>query len=205
MMPAHSWRTLLGSPSAYGVKTPLINPNYAGGHRLSSLIRGVPPTSRVSASEASRVDIARAFPTAGYGERRADRPGSLQDHRAVHSRRHQPRGVAVRRSVIDRVARVHRCRHGDVHAHPSHGDHAEPNGHPPTHPTARSPAALDTSGHYTSRRRTTTSPHTPTTRDRGSVFHRSPSRCQLLPHQLRVRPQRSVRSTGSQLRHCETS
>ena len=100
---------------------------------------------------------------------RADRPGSLQDHRAVHSRRHQPRGVAVRRSVIDRVARVHRCRHGDVHAHPSDGDHAEPNGHPPTHPTARSPAALDTSGHHTSSRRTTTSPHTPTTRDRGSA------------------------------------
>ena len=71
MMPAHSWRTLLGSPSAYGVKTPLINPNCAGGRRLSSLIWGVPPTSRVSAPEASRVDIARAFPTAGYGERRA--------------------------------------------------------------------------------------------------------------------------------------
>jgi hypothetical protein len=71
MMPAHSWRTLLGSPSAYGVKTPLINPNCAGGRRLSSLMRGVPPTFRVSASEASRVDVARAFPTAGYGERRA--------------------------------------------------------------------------------------------------------------------------------------
>ncbi len=100
---------------------------------------------------------------------RADRHGSLQDHRAVHSRRDQPRGVAVRRSVIDRVARVHRCRHSDVHALPSDRDHAEPNGHPPTHPTARSPAALDTSGHHTSRRRTTTSPHTPTTRDRGSA------------------------------------
>ena len=71
MMPAHGWRTLLGSPSAYGVKTPLINPNYAGEHRLSSLIRGVPPASGVSASEASCVDVARAFPTAGYGERRA--------------------------------------------------------------------------------------------------------------------------------------
>jgi hypothetical protein len=39
MMPAHSWRTLLGSPRAYGVKTPPINPNYAGEHRLSSLTR----------------------------------------------------------------------------------------------------------------------------------------------------------------------
>jgi hypothetical protein len=170
MMPAHSWRTLLGSPSAYGVKTPLINPNYAGGHRLSSLIRGVPPTSRVSASEASPRRHSKSLPYRGVRRTpRADRPGSLQDHRAVHSRRHQPRGVAVRRSVIDRVARVHRCRHGDVHAHPSDGDHAEPNGHPPTHPTARSPAALDTSGHHTSSRRTTTSPHTPTTRDRGSA------------------------------------
>ena len=35
------------------------------------LEQGVPPTSRVSASEASRVDVARAFPTTGYGERRS--------------------------------------------------------------------------------------------------------------------------------------
>ena len=35
------------------------------------LDQGVPPTSRVSASEASRVDVARAFPTTGYGDRRA--------------------------------------------------------------------------------------------------------------------------------------
>lgn len=35
------------------------------------LEQGVPPTSRVSASEASRVDVARAFPTTGYGERSA--------------------------------------------------------------------------------------------------------------------------------------
>jgi hypothetical protein len=35
------------------------------------LDQGFPPTSRVSASEASRVDVARAFPTTGYGERRA--------------------------------------------------------------------------------------------------------------------------------------
>jgi hypothetical protein len=34
------------------------------------LDHGVPPSSRVSASEASRVDVARAFPTTGYGERR---------------------------------------------------------------------------------------------------------------------------------------
>ena len=71
MIPAHSWRTLLGSPRAYGVKTPPINPNYAGGHRLFEPDQGVPPTSRVSASEASRVDVARVFPTTGYGERRA--------------------------------------------------------------------------------------------------------------------------------------
>jgi len=32
--------------------------------------QGVPQTSRVSSSEASRVDVARAFPTTGYGERR---------------------------------------------------------------------------------------------------------------------------------------
>ncbi len=50
---------------------PPINPNYAGGHRLFELDQGVPPTSRVSASEASRVDVARAFPTTGYGERSA--------------------------------------------------------------------------------------------------------------------------------------
>jgi hypothetical protein len=34
----------------------------------SELDQGVPPTSRVATSEASRVDVARAFPTAGYGE-----------------------------------------------------------------------------------------------------------------------------------------
>lgn len=35
------------------------------------LDHGVPPTSRASASEASRVDVARAFPTTGYGNRRS--------------------------------------------------------------------------------------------------------------------------------------
>jgi len=35
------------------------------------LDKGVPPSARVSASEASRVDVARAFPTTGYEERRA--------------------------------------------------------------------------------------------------------------------------------------
>lgn len=34
------------------------------------LDQGVPPSSRVSASDAGRVDVARAFPTTGYGERR---------------------------------------------------------------------------------------------------------------------------------------
>jgi hypothetical protein len=34
------------------------------------LDHGLPPTSRVSTSEATRVDVARAFPTTGYGERR---------------------------------------------------------------------------------------------------------------------------------------
>src|SRR5262249_29405154 len=33
---------------------------------------GIPPASRISASEASRVDVARAFPTTGYGDRRAE-------------------------------------------------------------------------------------------------------------------------------------
>jgi hypothetical protein len=35
------------------------------------LDHGLPPTSRVSTAEAIRVDVARAFPTTGYGERRA--------------------------------------------------------------------------------------------------------------------------------------
>ena len=35
------------------------------------LEQGVPPSSRLSASEADRVDVARAFPTTGHGERRA--------------------------------------------------------------------------------------------------------------------------------------
>lgn len=34
------------------------------------LDQGVPTSSRVSASEAGRVDVARAFPTTGYGDRR---------------------------------------------------------------------------------------------------------------------------------------
>ena len=123
------------------------------------LDQGVPPTSRVTASEASRVDVARAFPTTGYGERRAQTGPDRSKIIVLSTRgRHQPRGVAVRRNVIDRVARVHHCRHRDVHPHPSDGDHAEPKRHPPTHPTARSAAALDTGGHHTSRRRTTTSP-----------------------------------------------
>ena len=46
MMAAHSWRTLLGSPRACGVKAPPINPNYAGGHRLSSLIRVIVLSAR---------------------------------------------------------------------------------------------------------------------------------------------------------------
>jgi hypothetical protein len=33
---------------------------------------GLPPSARVSASEASRVDVARSFPVAGGGDRRAD-------------------------------------------------------------------------------------------------------------------------------------
>ena len=152
------------------------------------LDQGVPPTSRVSASEASRVDVARAFPTTGYGERRrADRPGSLQDHRAVHWRRHQPRGVAVRRSVIDRVARVHRCRHGHVHAHPSDRDHAEPNGHRPTHPTARSPAALERVG-TTPAPGEQRLPPPPTTRDRGSAVPQLALPAASGSHQLRARP-----------------
>ena len=34
------------------------------------LDQGVPPSSRVSASEATRIDLARSFPTTGYGGRR---------------------------------------------------------------------------------------------------------------------------------------
>jgi len=70
MMPAHRWRTLLGSPRAYGVKTHL-SIRITLANMPFELDQGVPPTSRVSASEASRVDVARAFPTTGYGERRA--------------------------------------------------------------------------------------------------------------------------------------
>jgi hypothetical protein len=41
---------------------------------------GVPPSSRVSASEASRVDVGRAFPTTGYSERR---PTIAVDHSKI--------------------------------------------------------------------------------------------------------------------------
>jgi hypothetical protein len=41
---------------------------------------GLPPSSRVSASEASHVDVARAFPTTGYGERR---PAIDADHSKI--------------------------------------------------------------------------------------------------------------------------
>jgi len=134
------------------------------------LDQGVPPTSRVSASEASRVDVARAFPTTGYGERRAqtgpDRSKIIVlSTGADTSLEVLPCGAALSTVWLECTI----CRHGHVHAHPSDGDHAEPKRHPPTHPTARSAAALDTGGHHTSRRRTTTSPHTPTTRDRGSA------------------------------------
>lgn len=44
------------------------------------LDQGVPPTSRVAASEAGRVDVARSFPTAGYGRRR---PQIEQDHSKI--------------------------------------------------------------------------------------------------------------------------
>lgn len=37
------------------------------------LDQGVPPSSRVAASEAGRIDVARSFPTAGYGGRRPHR------------------------------------------------------------------------------------------------------------------------------------
>lgn len=44
------------------------------------LDHGVPPSSRVSASEANRVDVARAFPTTGYGARR---PAIDVDHSEI--------------------------------------------------------------------------------------------------------------------------
>lgn len=44
------------------------------------LDQGVPPSSRVAASEAGRVDVARSFPTAGYGGRR---PQIEQDHSKI--------------------------------------------------------------------------------------------------------------------------
>jgi nitroreductase len=44
------------------------------------LDQGVPPGSRVAASEASRVDVARSFPTAGYGGRR---PQLEEDHSKI--------------------------------------------------------------------------------------------------------------------------
>ncbi|WP_375481448.1 Acg family FMN-binding oxidoreductase [uncultured Mycobacterium sp.] len=44
------------------------------------LDHGVPPSARLSASEAGRVDVARAFPTTGYEERR---PGIDVDHSKI--------------------------------------------------------------------------------------------------------------------------
>lgn len=44
------------------------------------LDQGVPPSSRVAASETGRVDVARSFPTAGYGGRR---PQIEQDHSKI--------------------------------------------------------------------------------------------------------------------------
>src|ERR1700757_820341 len=44
------------------------------------LDQGMPPSSRVAASEASRVDVARSFPTAGYGGRR---PQIAEDHSKI--------------------------------------------------------------------------------------------------------------------------
>jgi len=44
------------------------------------LDQGVPPSSRVAASEAGRIDVARSFPTAGYGGRR---PQIEQDHAKI--------------------------------------------------------------------------------------------------------------------------
>ncbi|MGX9787522.1 Acg family FMN-binding oxidoreductase [Mycobacterium sp. MMS18-G62] len=42
--------------------------------------QGVPPSSRPAASEAGRVDVARSFPTAGYGGRR---PQVAEDHAKI--------------------------------------------------------------------------------------------------------------------------
>jgi hypothetical protein len=44
------------------------------------LDHGVPPSARLSASEAGRVDVARAFPTTGYEDRR---PGIDVDHSKI--------------------------------------------------------------------------------------------------------------------------
>ena len=44
------------------------------------LDQGVPPSSRVAGSEAGRVDVARSFPTAGYGGRR---PQVQEDHSKI--------------------------------------------------------------------------------------------------------------------------
>jgi hypothetical protein len=206
MMPAHSWRTLLGSPSAYGVKTPLINPNYAGGHRLSSLIRGVPPTSRVSASEASRVDIARAFPTAGYGERRAQ-IGPDRSKIIVLSTRGDTSLEVLRCGEALSTVLPECTVAGMATCTLTHLTEITPSRMVIRQRTRQrglpqllirvgtTPAAGEQQRPPTPRRPVT----------EVLQFHRSPSRCQLLPHQLRVRPQRSVRSTGSQLRHCETS
>jgi hypothetical protein len=59
------------------------------------LDQGVPQNSRVSASEASRVDVARNFPTTGYGERR---PQIEADHSkiVVLSTRDDSRGEVLR-------------------------------------------------------------------------------------------------------------
>jgi hypothetical protein len=59
------------------------------------LDQGVPPSSRVAASEVGRVDVARSFPTAGYGGRR---PQIEEDHSKilVLSTRDDDRGDVLR-------------------------------------------------------------------------------------------------------------
>ena len=69
-MIASNWHRLPNSPRRCDAKTPAINLNYAGGHRLSTSMKKSQATSRLSTSEAGRVDVARAFPPFGHGDRR---------------------------------------------------------------------------------------------------------------------------------------
>lgn len=78
-MPADSSRKRPGLPRHCDGKIPPTSLNCVGGHHRSSLTRAC-RRARVAASDVSRVDVARSFPTAGYGGRRSQ---IAEDHSKV--------------------------------------------------------------------------------------------------------------------------